>query len=210
MLSVSLCAGATRLVCWTNTMNPAHACCLEEKESFVFVFQVFLRSRVRKRQVQSRGSSLLWWLPISSPPPRLPKQQKMMKKQTRRRRQAVIRILQLYGSVFLCIHCLYCLSYVQSKPAAAPEEPKKLNVPRAGQGRKRTPSASPDRTTAREGLSPTGQSQKNRELLHNTTSFSYMQSVHVQAHFIHGGHVNTFLYGHCFFFLMFVPTEHYI
>lgn len=53
---------------------------------------------------------------------------------------------------------------VKSKPAA-PEEPKKLNVPRAGQGRRRTPSASPDRSTAREGLSPTGQSGSVRPQL---------------------------------------------
>lgn len=60
------------------------------------------------------------------------------------------------------------MSYVKSKPAA-PEEPKKLNVPRAGQGRKRTPPASPDRTSARDGLSPTGQFLKKRELLPDTT-----------------------------------------
>ncbi|TMS09964.1 Coiled-coil and C2 domain-containing protein 1B [Larimichthys crocea] len=44
----------------------------------------------------------------------------------------------------------------ESKPAV-PEEPKKLtlDVSTAGQERKRTPSASPDRTAAREGLSPT-------------------------------------------------------
>ncbi|XP_069366664.1 coiled-coil and C2 domain-containing protein 1B isoform X2 [Paralichthys olivaceus] len=43
-----------------------------------------------------------------------------------------------------------------SKPAV-PEETKKptLDVPTAGQGRKRTPSASPDRSAARDGLSPT-------------------------------------------------------
>ncbi|XP_042353311.1 coiled-coil and C2 domain-containing protein 1B isoform X2 [Plectropomus leopardus] len=43
----------------------------------------------------------------------------------------------------------------ESKPAV-PEEPRKrtLDVPAAGQGRKRSPSASPDRTAAREGLSP--------------------------------------------------------
>ncbi|KAM9349300.1 coiled-coil and C2 domain-containing protein 1B [Symphorus nematophorus] len=49
---------------------------------------------------------------------------------------------------------------VESKPAV-PEEPKKptLDVPTAGQARKRTPSASPDRTAAREGLSPTAVQQ---------------------------------------------------
>ncbi|XP_056276428.1 coiled-coil and C2 domain-containing protein 1B isoform X2 [Pseudoliparis swirei] len=48
----------------------------------------------------------------------------------------------------------------ESKPAA-PEGPKKplLDVPPAGQGRKRTPSASPDRTAAREGLSPSAAQQ---------------------------------------------------
>ncbi|XP_068557917.1 coiled-coil and C2 domain-containing protein 1B isoform X2 [Cebidichthys violaceus] len=48
----------------------------------------------------------------------------------------------------------------ESKPAA-PEGPKKLmlDVPTAGQGRKRTPSASPDRTTTREGLSPSAGQQ---------------------------------------------------
>ncbi|XP_041804284.1 coiled-coil and C2 domain-containing protein 1B isoform X2 [Chelmon rostratus] len=44
----------------------------------------------------------------------------------------------------------------ESKPAV-PEEPKRLtlDVPTGGQGRKRTPSASPERSAAREGLSPT-------------------------------------------------------
>lgn len=48
----------------------------------------------------------------------------------------------------------------ESKPAV-PEEPKKitLDVPTPGQGRKRSPSASPDRTSAREGLSPTAVQQ---------------------------------------------------
>ncbi|KAM7379683.1 hypothetical protein PAMP_005217 [Pampus punctatissimus] len=48
----------------------------------------------------------------------------------------------------------------ESKPAA-PEEAKKpvLDVPAAGQGRKRTPSASPDRAGTREGLSPTAVQQ---------------------------------------------------
>ncbi|XP_036938809.1 coiled-coil and C2 domain-containing protein 1B isoform X4 [Acanthopagrus latus] len=48
----------------------------------------------------------------------------------------------------------------ESKPAA-PEEPKKptLDVPAAGHRRKRTPSASPDRTATREGLSPTAVQQ---------------------------------------------------
>ncbi|KAE8290614.1 Coiled-coil and C2 domain-containing protein 1B [Larimichthys crocea] len=48
----------------------------------------------------------------------------------------------------------------ESKPAV-PEEPKKptLDVSTAGQERKRTPSASPDRTAAREGLSPTAVQQ---------------------------------------------------
>ncbi|XP_054479145.1 coiled-coil and C2 domain-containing protein 1B isoform X2 [Anoplopoma fimbria] len=48
----------------------------------------------------------------------------------------------------------------ESKPAV-PEGPKKpmLDVPSAGQGRKRTPSASPDRTTTREGLSPSAGQQ---------------------------------------------------
>lgn len=48
----------------------------------------------------------------------------------------------------------------QSKPAA-PEVPKKptLDVPTAGPSRKRTPSASPDRTSARDGLSPTAVQQ---------------------------------------------------
>ncbi|XP_070775003.1 coiled-coil and C2 domain-containing protein 1B [Enoplosus armatus] len=48
----------------------------------------------------------------------------------------------------------------ESKPAV-PEEPKKpmLDVPTSSQGRKRTPSASPDRTTTREGLSPTAVQQ---------------------------------------------------
>ncbi|XP_034558166.1 coiled-coil and C2 domain-containing protein 1B isoform X2 [Notolabrus celidotus] len=47
-----------------------------------------------------------------------------------------------------------------SKPAA-PVAPKKptLEVPPAGQGRKRTPSPSPDRTSGREGLSPTAVQQ---------------------------------------------------
>ncbi|XP_071348012.1 coiled-coil and C2 domain-containing protein 1B isoform X2 [Trachinotus anak] len=45
--------------------------------------------------------------------------------------------------------------------AAVPEEPKKLmlDVSTGGQGRKRTPSASPDRSAAREGLSPTAVQQ---------------------------------------------------
>ncbi|TNN88511.1 Coiled-coil and C2 domain-containing protein 1B [Liparis tanakae] len=44
---------------------------------------------------------------------------------------------------------------------AAPEGPKKplLDVPPAGQGKKRTPSASPDRTATREGLSPSAAQQ---------------------------------------------------
>uniref|UniRef100_A0A8C9WXR7 Coiled-coil and C2 domain-containing protein 1B n=1 Tax=Sander lucioperca TaxID=283035 RepID=A0A8C9WXR7_SANLU len=44
---------------------------------------------------------------------------------------------------------------------AVPEEPKKpmLDFSTAGQDRKRTPSASPDRTAAREGLSPTAGQQ---------------------------------------------------
>uniref|UniRef100_A0A4W6FU94 Coiled-coil and C2 domain-containing protein 1B n=1 Tax=Lates calcarifer TaxID=8187 RepID=A0A4W6FU94_LATCA len=44
----------------------------------------------------------------------------------------------------------------------APEEPKKptLDSSAAGQGRKRTPSASPDRSAVREELSPSGQFQK--------------------------------------------------
>ncbi|XP_034743997.1 coiled-coil and C2 domain-containing protein 1B isoform X2 [Etheostoma cragini] len=48
----------------------------------------------------------------------------------------------------------------KSKPAV-PEEPKKpmLDLSTAGQERKRTPSASPDRTAAREGLSPTAGQQ---------------------------------------------------
>ncbi|XP_068455514.1 coiled-coil and C2 domain-containing protein 1B [Clinocottus analis] len=48
----------------------------------------------------------------------------------------------------------------ESKPAA-PEEPKKLmlDVPTSGKARKRTPSASPDRTTTREGLSPSAAQQ---------------------------------------------------
>ncbi|XP_078120512.1 coiled-coil and C2 domain-containing protein 1B isoform X3 [Sander vitreus] len=48
----------------------------------------------------------------------------------------------------------------ESKPAS-PEEPKKpvLDFSTAGQDRKRTPSASPDRTAAREGLSPTAGQQ---------------------------------------------------
>ncbi|TKS79557.1 Coiled-coil and C2 domain-containing protein 1B [Collichthys lucidus] len=48
----------------------------------------------------------------------------------------------------------------ESKPAV-PEEPKKLtlDVSTAGQERKRTPSASPDRTAAKEGLSPTAVQQ---------------------------------------------------
>uniref|UniRef100_A0A8D3ALC9 Coiled-coil and C2 domain-containing protein 1B n=1 Tax=Scophthalmus maximus TaxID=52904 RepID=A0A8D3ALC9_SCOMX len=48
----------------------------------------------------------------------------------------------------------------EEKPAV-PEEPKKLtlDVSTAGQGRKRTPSASPDRSAAREGLSPTAAQQ---------------------------------------------------
>ncbi|XP_073348051.1 coiled-coil and C2 domain-containing protein 1B isoform X2 [Pagrus major] len=48
----------------------------------------------------------------------------------------------------------------ESKPAA-PEEPKKptLDVAAAGHRRKRTPSASPDRTATREGLSPTAVQQ---------------------------------------------------
>ncbi|XP_044075924.1 coiled-coil and C2 domain-containing protein 1B isoform X2 [Siniperca chuatsi] len=50
----------------------------------------------------------------------------------------------------------------EESKSAVPEVPKKptLDVPTAGQGRKRTPSASPERTAAREGLSPTGQSPK--------------------------------------------------
>ncbi|XP_059201384.1 coiled-coil and C2 domain-containing protein 1B isoform X2 [Centropristis striata] len=45
----------------------------------------------------------------------------------------------------------------EESKSAVQEERKKpaLDVPTAGQGRKRTPSASPDRTAAREGLSPT-------------------------------------------------------
>lgn len=75
----------------------------------------------------------------------------------------------LYMATLLFTNVAYIvLSYVKSKPAA-PEEPKKLNVPRAGQGRKRTPPASPDRTTARDGLSPTGQFLKKRERLPDTT-----------------------------------------
>ncbi|XP_008277884.1 coiled-coil and C2 domain-containing protein 1B isoform X2 [Stegastes partitus] len=48
----------------------------------------------------------------------------------------------------------------ESKPAV-PEEPKKptLDVPTAGPRQKRSPSASPDRTTSREGLSPTAVQQ---------------------------------------------------
>lgn len=48
----------------------------------------------------------------------------------------------------------------KSKPAV-PEEPKKptSDVPTAGEGRKRTPAASPDRTAAREGLSITATQQ---------------------------------------------------
>ncbi|KAI3374691.1 hypothetical protein L3Q82_021263 [Scortum barcoo] len=48
----------------------------------------------------------------------------------------------------------------EAKPAA-PEEPKKLtlDVPAAGQRRKRTPSPSPDSTTTQEGLSPTAVQQ---------------------------------------------------
>ncbi|XP_075877921.1 coiled-coil and C2 domain-containing protein 1B isoform X2 [Nelusetta ayraudi] len=50
----------------------------------------------------------------------------------------------------------------ESKPAA-PEEPKRqsLNVPKAAQGRKRSPSplASPDRSASSEGLSPTAAEQ---------------------------------------------------
>ncbi|XP_074508082.1 coiled-coil and C2 domain-containing protein 1B isoform X3 [Sebastes fasciatus] len=48
----------------------------------------------------------------------------------------------------------------ESKPAV-PEEPKKptLDVPTAGQRRKRTPSASPDRTSTRGGISPTAAQQ---------------------------------------------------
>lgn len=53
---------------------------------------------------------------------------------------------------------------LKSKPAA-PEEPQRqsLNVPRAAQGRKRSPSplASPDRSARSEGLSATGLSLKN-------------------------------------------------
>ncbi|XP_060940186.1 coiled-coil and C2 domain-containing protein 1B isoform X2 [Limanda limanda] len=49
----------------------------------------------------------------------------------------------------------------EESKSAVPEETKKpsLDVPTAGQGRKRTPSASPDRSTAREGISPTGVQQ---------------------------------------------------
>ncbi|XP_070701874.1 coiled-coil and C2 domain-containing protein 1B [Pempheris klunzingeri] len=49
---------------------------------------------------------------------------------------------------------------VESKPSV-PEERRKptLDVPAAGQARKRTPSSSPDRTAAREGLSPTAVQQ---------------------------------------------------
>ncbi|XP_070830989.1 coiled-coil and C2 domain-containing protein 1B isoform X1 [Chaetodon trifascialis] len=48
----------------------------------------------------------------------------------------------------------------ESKPAV-PKEPKRptLDIPTAGQGRKRTPSPSPDRSAAREGLSPTAVQQ---------------------------------------------------
>ncbi|XP_058478525.1 coiled-coil and C2 domain-containing protein 1B isoform X2 [Solea solea] len=49
----------------------------------------------------------------------------------------------------------------KEEPAAVPEEPKKttLDVSTAGQRRKRTPSPSPDRSTHREGLSPTAVQQ---------------------------------------------------
>ncbi|XP_053293559.1 coiled-coil and C2 domain-containing protein 1B isoform X1 [Pleuronectes platessa] len=49
----------------------------------------------------------------------------------------------------------------EESKSAVPEETKKptLDVPTAGQGRKRTPSASPDRSAAREGISPTGVQQ---------------------------------------------------
>lgn len=65
----------------------------------------------------------------------------------------------IFDFFFVCV-CV-CVFVFQSKPAA-PEEPKKptLDVPAAGHRRKRTPSASPDRTATREGLSPTGQSEK--------------------------------------------------
>ncbi|XP_053186148.1 coiled-coil and C2 domain-containing protein 1B [Scomber japonicus] len=47
----------------------------------------------------------------------------------------------------------------ESKPAAPEIKKPTLEVPAASQGRKRTPSASPDRTTSREGLSPTAVQQ---------------------------------------------------
>ncbi|KAG7220920.1 hypothetical protein INR49_017770, partial [Caranx melampygus] len=51
--------------------------------------------------------------------------------------------------------------WLWASKAAAPEEPKKLllDISTAAQGQKRTPSASPERSAAREGLSPTAVQQ---------------------------------------------------
>lgn len=60
---------------------------------------------------------------------------------------------------------------MQAKPAA-PEEPKKptLDIPTAGHEQKRTPSASPDRTTIGEGLSQTGKTQEFKSEGYKTSS----------------------------------------
>lgn len=66
------------------------------------------------------------------------------------------------------VNSVLCVCVSQSK-AAAPEEPKKLllDVSAAAQGQKRTPSSSPERSAAREGLSATGRAADNTALIAN-------------------------------------------
>lgn len=121
------------------------------------MFQVFRRSRARRWQAMIKGWSLPWRRPANS----LPLMLKMMMK---RRKRWVFWIF--FGFSFT-VDCFFSwLSLSQSKVGVLEKlkEPA-LDVPSAGPERKRSPSASPDRKSPEENLSPAGLSLNQHRLL---------------------------------------------